>query len=127
MVVHCVSFFFQAEDGIRGLTVTGVQTCALPISEGPARNRALSIYTACGASGFSLGLVLGGVLTEIGWRWTFFLPVPIALAILLAARRLIPHDSPPERTRGGYDLAGAATITASMLLLVATVVEAPTV
>src|SRR6266480_1673741 len=54
-------------------------------AEGPARNRALSIYTACGASGFSLGLVLGGLMTEIGWRYTFLLPVPIALAILLTA------------------------------------------
>ena len=38
--------------------------------EGPARNKALAIYTACGASGFSLGLVLGGVLTEVSWRLT---------------------------------------------------------
>jgi len=45
--------------------------------------------------------------------------VPIALAILLAARRLIPHDAAPERRQGGYDLAGAVSITASMLLLVA--------
>ena len=51
----------------------------------PNRNRALAIYTASGASGFSLGLVLGGLLTELGWRWTFLLPVPFALAIL--ARR----------------------------------------
>src|ERR671916_1710623 len=50
-------------------------------AEGPARNRALAIYTACGASGFSLGLVLGGAMTELGWRWTFFLPVPIAIAL----------------------------------------------
>jgi MFS family permease len=105
----------------------GLSIITTRFAEGPARNRALSIYTACGASGFSLGLVLGGVLTEIGWRWTFFLPVPIALAILFAARRLIPRDAAPERQRGGYDLAGAVSITASMLLLVATVVEAPTV
>jgi MFS family permease len=105
----------------------GLSIITTRFAEGPARNRALSIYTACGASGFSLGLVMGGVLTEIGWRWTFFLPVPIALAILFAARRLIPHDTAPEGGRGGYDLAGAVTITASMLLLVATVVEAPSV
>src|SRR3954468_7505986 len=39
-------------------------------AEGPARNKALSVYTACGASGFSFGLVLGGLMTEIGWRYT---------------------------------------------------------
>ncbi len=53
-------------------------------AEGPARNRALSVYTAFGASGFSSGLILGGLLTEVGWRWTFLLPVPFALLILAA-------------------------------------------
>src|SRR5918999_5348083 len=67
--------------------------------EGPARNRALSIYTACGASGFSLGLVLGGALTELGWRWTFLLPVPIALALLVAAPRVLAKDAPAAGPR----------------------------
>ena len=94
-------------------------------AEGPARNRALAIYTACGASGFSLGLVFGGLLTELGWRWTFLLPVPIALALLVAAPRVLAKDAPAEGPRRGFDFAGAATITAAMLLLVRTVVEAP--
>ena len=94
-------------------------------AEGPARNRALAIYTACGASGFSLGLVFGGLLTELGWRWTFLLPVPIAIALLIAAPRVLTKDEPAEGPRRGFDFAGAATITAAMLLLVRTVVEAP--
>ena len=94
-------------------------------AEGPARNRALAIYTACGASGFSLGLVFGGLLTELGWRWTFLLPVPIAIALLVAAPRVLAKDAPAEGPRRGFDFAGAATITAAMLLLVRTVVEAP--
>jgi EmrB/QacA subfamily drug resistance transporter len=94
-------------------------------AEGPARNRALAIYTACGASGFSLGLVFGGLLTELGWRWTFLLPVPIAIALLFAAPRVLAKDEPAEGPRRGFDFAGAATITAAMLLLVRTVVEAP--
>jgi MFS family permease len=97
--------------------------------EGPARNRALSIYTACGASGFSLGLVLGGLLTEIGWRWTFLLPVPLAAAILIALPRFIAPDRPALNVdaRKRYDFPGAITITAGMLLLVRTVVRAPQV
>jgi EmrB/QacA subfamily drug resistance transporter len=97
--------------------------------EGPARNRALSIYTACGASGFSLGLVLGGLLTEIGWRWTFLLPVPLAAATLIALPRFIAPDRPSltPQARAGYDFPGAITITAGMLLLVRTVVRAPQV
>jgi EmrB/QacA subfamily drug resistance transporter len=95
--------------------------------EGPARNRALSIYTACGASGFSLGLVLGGLLTEVGWRWTFLLPVPIAAAILIALPRVIPDDTPVTREQRSFDFPGAVTITGGMLLLVRAVVRAPDV
>jgi MFS family permease len=95
-------------------------------AEGPARNRALAIYTACGASGFSLGLVFGGLLTELGWRWTFLLPVPVALAVLIAAPRVLAKDGPiAPGVRRSFDFAGAATLTAGMLLLVRSIVEAP--
>src|SRR3954451_22963992 len=107
---------FTAPAGLSIITTT--------FPEGPARNRALSIYTATGASGFSLGLVLGGLMTEVGWRWTFLLPVPIALAVLAFGTVLIPRDPAQERT-GGYDLPGAITGAAATLLLVYTVVEAP--
>src|SRR3954470_19457292 len=97
-------------------------------AEGEARNRALSIYTAFGASGFSAGLVLGGTLTELGWRWTFLAPAPVALAIAVAGRRLIPRDAPAEpRTGRRFDVAGALSVTTGMLLLVRTVVRAPDV
>jgi MFS family permease len=95
--------------------------------EGPARNKALAIYTACGASGFSMGLVLGGLLTQVSWRLTFVLPVPIALAILLALPRVTPREERQAGARGSIDLLGAATVTGGMLLLVRTVVNAPTV
>ncbi|MEW6583664.1 MAG: MFS transporter, partial [Actinomycetota bacterium] len=80
--VKGVSAAFTAPAGLSIITTS--------FAEGPARNRALSIYTATGATGFSLGLVFGGLLTEIGWRWVFFLPVPVALVTLLAAVRLVP-------------------------------------
>jgi MFS family permease len=104
----------------------GLSIITTSFAEGPARNRALSIYTACGASGFSLGLVMGGLLTQVGWRWTFFVPAPIALVIFLAARRLIPRDTSATVRGQSYDAGGAVAITAAMLLLVATVVQAPT-
>jgi MFS family permease len=105
----------------------GLSYITTMFAEGPVRNRALSVYTACGASGFSSGLILGGLLTEIGWRWTFLLPVPFAAAILIAAPKLLTRDAPAERVRGGFDVAGAVTVTAGMLLLVRTVVRAPQV
>ena len=80
---------FTAPAGLSIITTT--------FAEGPARNRALSIYTATGATGFSLGLVFGGLLTELGWRWTFLLPAPVALAIVIAARRLVPADQQARR------------------------------
>jgi EmrB/QacA subfamily drug resistance transporter len=103
----------------------GLSLITTSFAEGTARNKAVSIYTATGATGFSLGLVFGGLLTEIGWRWVFFLPVPIALVTLLAAIRLVPQDPRTIRPARSVDVAGAVTMTAAMLLLVFTVVEAP--
>jgi EmrB/QacA subfamily drug resistance transporter len=103
----------------------GLSIITTSFAEGPARNKAVSIYTATGAAGFSLGLVIGGLLTEVGWRWVFFMPVPVAVLTLLAAIRLVPADSRPVRAARSFDIAGAVTLTAAMLLLVFTVVEAP--
>ena len=103
----------------------GLSIITTRFAEGPERNRALSIYTATGASGFSLGLVAGGLLTELGWRWVFLLPVPIALGLLVAAPRYLPRDRVATATRRSFDIPGAVTLTAAMLLLVRTVVEAP--
>jgi len=115
--VKGVSAAFTAPAGLSIITTS--------FAEGPMRNRALSIYAATGATGFSLGLVFGGLLTEIGWRWVFLLPAPIALITLIAAFRLVPDSGRPAGARRGFDLAGAVSLTASMLLLVFTVVEAP--
>jgi EmrB/QacA subfamily drug resistance transporter len=115
--VKGVSAAFTAPAGLSIITTS--------FAEGPTRNRAIAIYTATGATGFSLGLVFGGLLTEIGWRWVFFLPVPVALATLLAGIRLVPFDPPQETRSRSFDLGGAVTLTAAMLLLVFTVVEAP--
>jgi MFS family permease len=92
--------------------------------EGPMRNRAFSVYTVFGASGFSLGLVLSGLLTEISWRWTLLVPAPVALVVLAAAIWLIPRGERAERAGRRFDLPGALTVTAAMLLLVFTVVSA---
>jgi MFS family permease len=101
---------------------TGLSIITTNFTEGPARNKALSIYTVFGAGGYSFGLVFGGLMTGVGWRWTFLLPVPIALAALAAALVVVPKDKPAEE--GGHDLLGALTSTAAMLLLVYTVVTA---
>src|SRR4051812_20666328 len=122
--------FLIATRFIKGVSAAFTAPAALSIitttfAEGPARNKALSIFTATGATGFSLGLVFGGLLTEIGWRWVFFLPAPVALVTLLAGIRLVPKSSRPSRVGRTFDVAGAVSMTAAMLLLVFTLVEAP--
>src|SRR5437660_4953235 len=111
-----VSAAFTAPAGLSIITTT--------FAEGPARNKALSIYTSTGAAGFSLGLVFSGLLTGVGWQWVCIVPAPLALLVLIGASRLIPVSERPQRTQG-FDVAGAVTVTAAMLLLVYTVVSAP--
>src|SRR4029078_4969006 len=96
-------------------------------AEGPARNKALSVYTATGATGFSLGLVFGGLLTEVNWRLAFLLPAPVALAALAAGLVLVPRSARTARAGGSFDFAGAVTLTTGMLLLVYSLVQAPSV
>jgi EmrB/QacA subfamily drug resistance transporter len=117
---------------IKGVSAAFTAPSALSIittsfAEGPARNKALSIYTATAATGFSLGLVAGGLLTEIGWRWVFFLPVPVALATLVGAAILVPKTGRLARRAQSFDVPGAVAMTGAMLLLVFSVVEAPSV
>ena len=109
-----------------GFTVpAGLSIITTTFAEGPARNRALSIYTVCGASGFSLGLVFGGLLTELGWRATFLVPGPVAIALVIAGIKVIPTSVRERVALAHFDLAGALTSTASLLVLVYAVVEAP--
>ncbi|MEU3529269.1 MFS transporter [Streptomyces sp. NPDC038707] len=84
--------------------------------EGPRRDKALLVFAGVGAGGFSLGLVIGGLLTGLGWRWVFFAPVFLAVAILLAALVLLPAETRPQPRSRGIDLTGAACAAAAMLL-----------
>ncbi|HEY0952681.1 MFS transporter [Nocardioides sp.] len=104
----------------------GLSIITTTFAEGPARNKALSIYTVVGASGFSLGLVFGGLLTELGWRATFLLPGPVAVALVAVGWRVVPTATRSLKSLGDFDLLGAISSTAAILLFVVAVVEAPT-
>ncbi|WP_459801549.1 MFS transporter [Herbidospora sp. RD11066] len=99
----------------------GLSLITANFPEGTLRNRALIIYGAVGGAGYSLGMVAGGLLTSFGWRWVFFAPVIFAALLLAAAIPLVRDNG--ERTTGRFDLAGAVTVTAAMLLLIYGVVR----
>lgn len=102
---------------------TGFSIITTNFAEGQERNKAISIYSVFGASGFSLGLIVGGLVTGLSWRWTMVFSVPFALVVLVLGRLVIPKDRP--EAGGGHDLAGAVALPAGMLTLVYTVVSAP--
>src|SRR6516165_3128830 len=118
-IVKGIAAAFTAPASMSLLTTT--------FPEGPLRNKAFSVYSVFGASGFSLGLVLSGLLTQINWRWTLLVSAPAAALVLLGAVTLIPRAEPGSRASLAwhrFDLPGAAVITAAVLLLVYTVVDA---
>ena len=96
-------------------------------SEPGDRYKAMGAWGAVGGLASAVGVFLGGVITHfIDWRWVFFVNLPAAALILRAIFLLIPADEKVTR-RGSLDVLGAVLITAGMLLLVYTIVEAPSV
>ena len=83
------------------------------------RVRALAAFSFVGAAGASIGLVLGGVLTQaISWHWIFFVNLPIGAAAIACGLRLLPADLPADRGAGlaeGADALGAALVTAGLM------------
>jgi len=91
-------------------------------AEGPARVRAIGLYTTVSAAGGAVGLVAGGLLTElVSWRWVMFVNVPIGLAILLVGRVVLVET---QRRPGRFDVVGALTSTVGMAGIVLGLVKA---
>jgi len=116
--------------GIQGLGAALVLPAALSIvtnmfAEGAERNKALGIWGGVGALGGTVGLLAGGLLvTYAGWRYIFFFNVPIGVAALVLVPRMVPESfsgSGPRR----YDAWGAVSVTASLLVLVYAISQAP--
>jgi EmrB/QacA subfamily drug resistance transporter len=86
--------------------------------------RAIGIYSFVAAAGASIGLLLGGVLTEaINWHWIFFVNLPVGIATALLAVRLLDRDEGIGLAQGA-DIPGAVLITGSLMLGVYSIVEA---
>ena len=82
---------------------------------GKERNRAMGVYAAMSGAGAAIGLILGGVLTEIDWRWTMLINVPIGIAVAVLAPRVLVESDGHE---GTLDIIGAVTATAGLFGIV---------
>ncbi|MEU6684055.1 MFS transporter [Streptomyces sp. NPDC046832] len=108
----------RALQGVGGAIAspTSLALISTTFREGPERNRAFGVFAAVSAGGGAIGLLAGGMLVEwLNWRWVLFVNVPIGLLIVLATPRFIKES---ERHPGRFDIAGALTSTAGMVLLV---------
>jgi EmrB/QacA subfamily drug resistance transporter len=113
---------------IQGVGAAMVSPAALSIlvttfEEGPERNKALGIWGAIAGTGGAAGVLLGGILTqELNWSWIFFINVPVAVAVIVAAPIYLRESKVEGGTRA-FDLGGAITATAGMSLLVYALVQ----
>jgi len=85
---------------------------------GEERNKALSIWASLGGVGFAAGVFIGGILTSgPGWRWVFFINVPVGIVLLAAIRAVVPLRRHPDRATR-LDVLGAVTVTAATGLFI---------
>ena len=82
---------------------------------GPARNRAMAVYAAMSGAGAAIGLILGGTLTSIDWRLTFYINIPIGVLVAVLAPMFLGES---ERTAGSFDIAGALLGTLGLVGIV---------
>ncbi|GCB49521.1 MFS transporter [Streptomyces sp. NL15-2K] len=103
--------------GAAAIVPTGMSLLTTTFPEGPARDRALGISGTLLSLGFTVGMVAGGVLTDVlGWRSTMGLLTLFALLVLPLAPALLPESRTPERPR--LDVPGAITVTGGLLSLI---------
>ncbi|HXD65499.1 MAG TPA: MFS transporter [Solirubrobacteraceae bacterium] len=114
---------------LQGLGGALVSPAALAIitttfTDASERTKALGVWSAIAASGAAVGLLMGGVLTDLAsWRWVFFVNVPVGIITIALALRYVA-ESRIEVEHRSFDLAGAVTVTSGLVLLVYAIVKA---
>ena len=115
---------------VQGMGAAVMATAALSLittnfKEGVDRHRALAIWGGVSGLAAAAGVFLGGLLSQgPGWRWVFFVNLPVGALILLGAFRLLDGER-PHRPSAEIDLLGAVLATGGMLLLVYALIGAP--
>jgi EmrB/QacA subfamily drug resistance transporter len=117
----------RAAQGISAaiMAPTALSLLLTTFEDGPERNRALGIWGGIGGVGATAGLLLGGPITQgLGWEWIFFVNIPVGVSVIALSPVLLRESRDRDRPRT-FDVAGAVTITASLLLLVAAITGGP--
>jgi EmrB/QacA subfamily drug resistance transporter len=115
--------------GLQGISAALMAPTALSIllatfAEGEERNKALSVWSVVAAGGAAIGVFLGGLLTQyLGWRWCFFVNVPIALLGVVGVRKFVPAHMQEGRDKH-LDLPGAVLVTGGLMTLVYALTQA---
>jgi len=115
----------------QGLAAAVMSPAALSIvlsefKEGGERNKAMGVWAAVAAGGAAAGVLLGGILTQyLNWRWNFFVNIPVGIAVVYGAIRLLPHHSREEHKKVKLDLPGAVLATSGLMSLVYGLSKAP--
>jgi EmrB/QacA subfamily drug resistance transporter len=118
-----------ASRAIQGIGAAMLSPSALSLvtttfREGHERNEALGIFGSMAAIGFTVGVILGGILTStLSWHWVFFVNVPIGVFVLAGSCLFFP-DQDVRTQKRGFDLTGAVLITSSLLLVIYAITQA---
>jgi EmrB/QacA subfamily drug resistance transporter len=120
--------FLVTARGIQGIGGAVVSAVALSLTmnlftEPAERAKAMGVFGFVSAGGGSIGELLGGFLTNsLNWHWIFLVNIPIGVAVLVLSRALLPAAR-GQAAAGRLDVAGAVTVTASLMLAVYAIVN----
>jgi EmrB/QacA subfamily drug resistance transporter len=116
----------RAAQGLGGAIVAPATLSILTttFTEGAERNKALGLWGAMGGVGGATGALLGGILTQtLSWRWILLINVPIGIVVAVAALRVVTRGRRDAGAARSFDLAGALTVTAGLVVLTYGIVE----
>ncbi len=116
--------FIQGIGGaLTSAVILGMVVTMFPAPE--EQGKAIGVYAFVASAGASLGLLLGGVVTQaINWHWIFFINLPIGVITALLAARFVSRDGQVPGLHRGVDIAGATFVTSALMLAVYTIVKA---
>jgi EmrB/QacA subfamily drug resistance transporter len=116
----------RAVQGLGGAVVSAVALSLLLLlfQEPAERTKAMGFFGFVMAGGGSIGVLLGGVLTDaLSWHWIFLVNIPVGIAVFALSLPLLPADGERERARGPVDVAGAVTVTTALVIAVYAIVN----